>query len=1019
MKNAIFIVLSTLFAISVQAQTLTSYKCDFESAAEMQNWTLNAGPKGATSINKWMRGSDVSFGLSGQNGFYVSADSATSGYDGTNGGFIVAYRPMTLQAGTYTLMFDWILQGQSADGIYVGWVDAATNTNSNWSKTSVGVPNWLPGHAVKQGGSSHWQTYSTTFTASGNPGKIIVVFYYSKANPITPGPAIDNIEIFQGGCVAPSGVRYDGNTVSLGWNGNTAAWYDVLVFNGQTGGSTSYTHVTSNNCSLSQLSEEGMYYFYVRANCDSVCHSTWSYTSKFVWIKGARCIDFLDLTSDNSGAAKCYHTANCSFSNLYEQSGQIDYGNQADNSRHTIHYEQGETDPRTNNGLRTVPKGEIASVRLNGWTSSCHASTIEYDYTVQAGVSDLLILQYACVLENPSHLEPEQPRFKLDILQNNVVIDPCAQCDFKAGFGGAASWHHVNPGSYDQVDWCDWQTVTVSLRNYIGATLKIRLTAYDCTQSGHYGYAYFTLNCAAGDLQGISCGDYALDHFQAPEGFNYRWYKETNPSVILSDSSVLQVSKTDTCTYMVDLISKANPQCYYSLVANPNPRGPKAKSTFQKFSKNCENKAVFTNESFVARTNRQTGRTVKDTTETISSVRWIFGDGTPDDSTSMLAPVTHYYPATGGVFHAMLIVGMSGDVCEDTLRMDMQFPNILAADTDPEVLRSCDSTYTDTKGRIWTAPSDGSYIVDTLAESINRYGCTAPNYRHVYLNTTFDTLYTARICDGGSYLWAADGKQHKNDKVVYETTDYEFVHTLKTVQGCDSVMRLKLTVDPSLDVDFDADTFYVCPDSGKLYIGYDLKRGIVEDVVVYMDAAAQAQGFNPSYKFGVGEPISIKLPTKIVPNNYNASIDFSSELCPSDPKPVIVQLMYPSSVLVQKNGGAEGGFISLLNADYNGGYSFGLYQWFRNGVPVTGGTSSYLAVDQEDEGSEFYLMLVREGEVIPFFTCPIIYGKPTGLDEIIAGENASQKVWYDGSVYIYSHGQWYNQLGQRVNNPIR
>ena len=1000
--------------VLLRAQSVTSFKCGFENAADLQGWTLNAGPRGGTSINKWMIGSDVSFGLNSQKSLYVSTDTTISNYDGTYAGFIVAYRSMTLQAGTYTLMFDWVLQGNTNDAIYVGWVDAATNTNSNWSNAGVGVPNWLPGHAVKSSGSVNWKSGSTQFTTNGNPGKIVIVFYYTKGTPITPGPAIDNIEIFQGTCAAPTNVRYDGNTTSLTWNGQANAGYDVLVFNSQTNASTSFMGVTGQSQMLTSLGDEGMYYFYVRANCDSVCHSTWSYTSKFVWIKGSRCIDYLDLTPDNSGAAKCFYGTT---DDIKVSTGQVDFGYQDEKSRHTIHYIQGETDPRTGGRLRTVPPGEIASVRLGGYweTTGNMSSTVEYEYNVQAGVSDLLVLKYATILEYADyHSESEEARFKLEILRNGQVLNACAQGDFKAGFGDTQLWHTYTYEGDRVMYFNDWQTVTVSLRQYVGQTLTIRLTAYSCTATIHIGYAYFTINCAAGDLQGISCGDYALDHFQAPEGFDYRWYKETDPSVILSDSSVLQVSKTDTCTYMVDLISKANSQCYYSLVANPNPRGPKALSTFQKFSKNCENKAVFTNESFVARTNRQTGRTVKDTTETISSVRWIFGDGTPDDSTSMLAPVTHYYPATGGVFHAMLIVGMSGDVCEDTLRMDMQFPNILAADTDPEVLRSCDSTYTDTKGRIWTAPSDGSYIVDTLAESINRYGCTAPNYRHVYLNTTFDTLYTARICDGGSYLWAADGKQHKNDKVVYETTDYEFVHTLKTVQGCDSVMRLKLTVDPSLDVDFDADTFYVCPDSGKLYIGYDLKRGIVEDVVVYMDAAAQAQGFNPSYKFGVGEPISIKLPTKIVPNNYNASIDFSSELCPSDPKPVIVQLMYPSSVLVQKNGGAEGGFISLLNADYNGGYSFGLYQWFRNGVPVTGGTSSYLAVDQEDEGSEFYLMLVREGEVIPFFTCPIIYGKPTGLDDIEAVDTKAQKIFYQGQLYIWNNQTLYDIYGHVV-----
>ena len=712
MKKTFLFIIGIVVCQLLAAQTLSSYTCDFEDAQEMQNWVINAGARGKTSINKWYVGAAGSFGLNSQNGFYIStaADTTVSTYAATTGGFVVAYRPMTLAAGTYNLLFDWIGEGQAADAIYVCYLPATTTTNSNYgNNASVGVPSFLPADAVSVRGSSWWQSASGTITSNGNAGKLVVVFYYTKGTPMVPSFAIDNISIFQGTCTVPTNVNYDGNTVSLNWAGNTAGTYDVLVFNNHAKTSTSYVGVQGTTCQLAGLTDEGMYFFYVRQYCDSICHSPWVFTSKFVWIKGARCIDYLDLTRDNSGAAKCFWTDNSNYdSHLHDNSGQVDYGYNNELSRHTIHYEIGERDPRTGGRLKTIPEGEIASVRVNGfWVSTgYHASTVEYDYTVEAGVSDLLELKYACVLQNPNHDEDEQPRFKLEILRGSTTIDPCAQCDFKPGFGDTRSWHIEGTG-YERVDWCDWQTITVSLRNYVGQTLKIRLTAYDCTLAGHFGYAYFTMNCKGGDLQGVACGDYNLDHFQAPDGFDYRWYAASNPSVILSDSSILQISRTDTALYLVDLITKGKSNCYYTLTANPNPRGPKARIQPNIISANCENKVVFSNNSAVMRINRQTGREYIDTTETITNLLWDFGDGSAlvDDISKT---ITHQYPDSGGRFEMSAIASMSGDVCQDTFKYVIYLPNVHAV-AFADSVSTCADSYRDSHGVIHFA-ENGDFI---------------------------------------------------------------------------------------------------------------------------------------------------------------------------------------------------------------------------------------------------------------------------------------------------------------------
>ena len=1016
MRRSLLIILVSMVCTLAWGQTLTSYTCDFENPQELQNWVVNAGSRGQTSANRWYRGAAGSFGLNSNNGLYIATaeDTTVSAYSGSTAGFTVAYREMTLAAGTYTLQVDWIFAGMPTEAIYVFWVPATQNTNSNYGN-SVGLPSWIPAQRIQGQGSAWWQSSSCTFTANGGLGKVVVLFYYSKGVPNNPGPAIDNIEIHQGTCAAPTNVRYDGNTVSLTWNGSASGTYDVLVFNNHTRTSTSYTNIQGTTCQLSGQTTEGMYYFYVRQTCDSACHSTWVFTNKFVWIKGARCIDYLDLTPDNSGAAKCFYG---STENIKQNSGQVDYGYWDEHSRHTIHYVTGETDPRTGGRLKTIPDGEIASVRLGGYweTTGNMSSTVEYEYDVQAGVSDLLVLKYAAILEYADyHSESEEARFKLEVLRNGQVLNQCAQGDFKAGYGGTNAWHVYQYEGNRPMYYNDWQTITVSLRQYVGQRLTIRLTAYSCTQTVHIGYAYFTINCEGGDLQGISCGDYGLDHFQAPEGFDYRWYKESDPSVILSDSSVLQISTTDTAIYMVDLITKGKTQCYYSLVANPNPRGPKAQVSVAASPTDCKNTVIFTNTSAVVRTNRIDGTTYIDTTEHISSLQWDFGDGSPVVN-NMANTVTHQYPDEGGTYTVRVMAGMSGDVCVDTLDIPVHMPDLHAA-AYTDTINTCAESYRDSHGRIRYA-SAGDFI-DTLGVIINRYGCTADSLRWVFFRKETLHVDSALICENESFRWYADNKDYRAPHALSQTDTFTFELRDISHEGCDSITRLILTVNPIVRSDLQEnaakhDTLLICPNGDNIIIPYELYSGLVDSVVVTMAKGLDGKGKQVKETFEVGDPVTLAVSDTLRPDIYTAYVEFKSQACPAAPVPVVFETMYLPRIVQQKDG-----FIAIINENYNyGHYKFDQYQWYRDGMPIVGAITSYIVVTPEDLGHTFFVILRREGEERFYRSCDFVYTGYTNLEELIQDSYASpEKLILNGQLYIIHDGRWFDALGREMVCP--
>lgn len=124
----------------------------------------------------------------------------------------------------------------------------------------------------------------------------------------------------------------------------------------------------------------------------------------------------------------------------------------------------------------------------------------------------------------------------------------------------------------------------------------------------------------------------------------------------------------------------------------------------------------------------------------------------------------------------------------------------------------------------------------------------------------------------------------------------------------------------------------------------------------------------------------LNTPAAIRPDVYAASLAYNTPLCEASERPIYVQVCYSASIIQQRPR-----LLMLLNEDYNGGYRFSTYQWYRDGQPVEGGTGPNLAVSANDMGHEYYVVLTREGETTPVRTCSVWYGR-TAVDEVPISE---------------------------------
>ena len=204
-------------------------------------------------------------------------------------------------------------------------------------------------------------------------------------------------------------------------------------------------------------------------------------------------------------------------------------------------------------------------------------------------------------------------------------------------------------------------------------------------------------------------------------------------------------------------------------------------------------------------------------------------------------------------------------------------------------------------------------------------------------------------------------------------------------------MKLIVAVDGAVSV---------CADDSVLNVPVLVEQGRLDSVYIRFGADGVMAGFEPSYAFGGEDEIQIELPDSVMPGSYDAVMQLGTPRCPAPDVPLTVEVQYPSAIIAQKDG-----FIALLNADYNGGYEFSSYQWYKDGQLIPGAQQSYIIVSESDLGAQYSVLLTRTGDGVTVAACPITY---------TAGVLAVDNVWEA------TQGAWtlYDVTGRVVTQSV-
>lgn len=372
-------------------------------------------------------------------------------------------------------------------------------------------------------------------------------------------------------------------------------------------------------------------------------------------------------------------------------------------------------------------------------------------------------------------------------------------------------------------------------------------------------------------------------------------------------------------------------------------------------------------------------------TDIIDTAYWDMGDGvTFTDQSRINFDYTYDTPG----WYDVIATVMAHKECPDTV-YPKEYVSVRIHVVRPDTIVTnkfiCEGETLTYGGNTYTEP-----VTDTVA-----FGCDSIVIFHLEVGkkSTYEFTTTER----DSFVLAG--------KVYYKSGDY--TATLTNAVGCDSTITAHVTVITCLDITVGAPDPVICADETEFRIPYTHTKGDIGDAYL-SNRGVRTLITNSAIESAFVIPLS-----SFKADHYtNAQVIVQDPVCGDELVfPVSFDVLYPSSVFNQKWNNT----LVLFNKQYNGGYDFKAYQWYKDGTPIPGATGSYYVEEPLDTASYYQVMLTRidttSGDVIELLTCPyypIVKGASAPAEE-----HATKQI-LNGRLVIQKDGIRYSILGEVI-----
>ncbi|MEL7248254.1 MAG: gliding motility-associated C-terminal domain-containing protein [Bacteroidota bacterium] len=146
------------------------------------------------------------------------------------------------------------------------------------------------------------------------------------------------------------------------------------------------------------------------------------------------------------------------------------------------------------------PGGGTEAVRLGNDNTGAESESLDYSFTVNQANKDF-IFRYAVILEDPGHIESNQPYFEINLYYLNGAGNRVNVYQLYE-IADPNNPYFKNSNSADDgspIVYREWTCKRIDLSPHLGEIMYIEFITADCNAGGHFGYAYIDGVCLYDD----------------------------------------------------------------------------------------------------------------------------------------------------------------------------------------------------------------------------------------------------------------------------------------------------------------------------------------------------------------------------------------------------------------------------------------------------------------------------------------------------------------------------------------
>lgn len=228
-------------------------------------------------------------------------------------------------------------------------------------------------------------------------------------------------------------------------------------------------------------------------------------------------------------------------------------------------------------GISRVPPGHTAAIRLGDDKPITLPSLVGLPFNHQiirntftvSAANPTITYWYAVVFDqelSQKHNITDQPYFKIRLFDRNNTEVACASYDVNATSGSDDGFKIFTLNNTVEAVYKDWVPIYIPLINYVNQQMTIQFETSDCSQGGHFGYAYIAVDCNPFEVitsTPFLCGN-STAVLTAPGGAStYVW---TGPGVVPpSNKQSVTINKPGKYKVTMSVIGNSGATCTFDL----------------------------------------------------------------------------------------------------------------------------------------------------------------------------------------------------------------------------------------------------------------------------------------------------------------------------------------------------------------------------------------------------------------------------------------------------------------------